>query len=147
MKRIILLVALVFVVENVSAQLEKPVTWSYFAKKTSKNEATLYLKARMQNRWHIYSLDIKGIPAKTSFNFSPSKDYLLIGRTKEPKPVAKYDKILKLDLTYFENEVIFTQRLKLNKTSTIVKGKVEFMACNDKQCLPSDEVTFNIPVK
>lgn len=147
MKRIILLAVLIFAFTKVNAQLEQPVVWSYLAKKTNKNEAILYLKAKIQSRWHIYSLNVKGIPAKTSFNFSPSKDYILLGQTIEPKPVFKHDKILKLDLTYFENEVIFTQRIKLNKTSTIVKGKVEFMACSDKQCLPSDEVSFSIPVK
>ncbi|WP_316785954.1 protein-disulfide reductase DsbD domain-containing protein [Pedobacter frigiditerrae] len=147
MKRIILFAVLIFTFSGVNAQLEKPVSWSYLAKKTNKNEATLYLKARMQNRWHIYSLAVKGIHAKTGFNFSPSKDYTLTGKTMEPKPVSRYDKILKLNLTYFENEVVFTQRIKLNKTSTIVKGKVEFMACNDKQCLPSEEVSFSIPVK
>ena len=138
---------LILAFTKVNAQLEKPISWSYLAKKTNKNEATLYLKAKMQNQWHIYSLAIKGIPAKTSFSFSPSKDYILAGKTIEPKPVSKYDKILKLNLTYFENEVIFTQKIKLIKSSTVIKGKVEFMACNDKQCLPADEVAFSIPVK
>ncbi|TCC93742.1 sugar transporter [Pedobacter frigiditerrae] len=147
MKRIILFAVLIFAFTRVDAQLEQPVSWTYLAKKVNKNEATLYLKAKMQNRWHIYSLDVKGIPAKTSFSFSPSKDYILIGKTIAPKPVSKFDKILELNLTYFENEVVFAQRIKLNKTSTIVKGKVEFMACNDKKCLPSDEVAFSIPVK
>jgi len=147
MKKIILLFALIFVFAKVSAQLEKPITWSYFAKKTSKNEATLYLKAKMQSKWHIYSLDVKGIPAKTSFTFPSSRDYILVGKPQEPKPISKYDKILKLNLTYFEKEVVFVQKIKLNKPSTVVKGNVEFMACNDKQCLPSDEVSFSVPVK
>lgn len=136
-----------FAFTRVSAQLEKPVTWSYLGKKASKNEAILYLKAKMQKSWHIYSLDVKGIPAKTSFNFSPSKDYTLIGKAAEPKPISKYDKLLKLNLTYFEKEVVFVQKIRLNKTATLIKGKVEFMACSDKKCLPSDEVSFSIPVK
>jgi hypothetical protein len=147
MKKIVLLIALAFVFGKASAKLEKPIIWSYLAKKTSKNEAMLYLKATMQSRWHIYSLNVKGIAAKTSFNFLPSKDYILVGKAIEPKPISKYDKILKLNLTYFENEVVFTQKIKLIKPSTVVKGKVEFMTCNDKQCLPSDEVSFSVPVK
>ncbi|RZK59528.1 MAG: sugar transporter [Pedobacter sp.] len=147
MKRIIVLTFLVIAFTKTNAQLEKPVVWSYMVKKTNKSEAILYLKAKMQSRWHIYSLNLKGIPAKTSFNFSPSKDYVMVGKIVEPKPIAKYDKILRLNLTYFENEVIFTQKIKLKKSSTIVKGKVEFLACNDKQCLPADELAFSIPLK
>lgn len=147
MKNLILLIALTFAFGKVNAQLEKPVTWAYFAKKTGKNEATISLKATMKSGWHIYSLDVKGIPAKTSFSFLPSKDYILIGKPLEPKPISKYDKTLKVNLTYFEKEVVFTQKIKLNKALATIKGKVEFMACNDKQCLPTDEVTFGVPVK
>lgn len=129
------------------AQLEKPVTWSYKAKRLNKNEVVLSLKATMAGNWHIYSLNVKGIPAKTTFQFNPSKDFNLIGQPTEPTPIKNYDKILKLNLTYFEREVIFTQKIKLHKAQTIVKGKVEFMACNDKSCLPPDEISFSIPVK
>jgi hypothetical protein len=147
MRKFILLIALAFIFDEVNAQLEKPVTWSYFAKKTGKNEAILNIKAKMKGNWHIYSLNVKGIPAKTYFTFSSSKDYTLVGKTQEPKPISKYDKVIKANLTYFEKEVVFTQKIKLNKPLTFVKGKVEFMVCNEKSCLPSDEVLFSIPVK
>jgi len=129
------------------AQLEKPVSWSYFAKKTAKNEATIYLKATMESRWHIYSLTVKGGPTPTSFAFSPSKDFSLIGKANAPKPMSKYDKNLKTDLTYYEDEVVFSQKIKLNKPTTIAKVEVEFMACNDKACLPSDRINLSIPIK
>lgn len=147
MKKILLFISLVFIGSSVFAQLEKPVTWSYKAKKISKTEAILYLKATMSEKWHIYSLQVKGIPAKTAFTFKPSKDFVLLGQTIEPKPISKYDQILKTNLTYFEKEVTFTQKIKLNKSTTTIKGEVAFMACNDKQCLPSDVVSFNIPIK
>lgn len=147
MKRYSIIAALIFISATAFGQIQKPVTWSYRAKKTGKNEAMLYLKANMNSNWHIYSLAIKSIPAKTSFSFSSSKDFYLIGSPIEPKPIKKYDKNLKAELTYFEKEVVFTQKIKLNKASTTVKAKVEFMVCNDKKCLPSDEVILNIPVK
>ena len=130
------------------AQLENPVTWQYAAKKINKNEAVLYIKANIEPDWHLYSQNIKpGGPNKTEFTFASSKDYSLVGKTQEPKPISKYEKVFKMEVSYFENEVVFKQKIKLNKATTTVKGKVDFMVCDDKQCLPPSEVSFSIPVK
>lgn len=149
MKRIALVLTLLFFsVAGAFAQLENPVSWSYVAKKTSKTEATVYLKATIDEGWHIYSQNVKaGGPTKTVFTFSPSKDYTLVGKTMEPKPISTYEKTFKMNVAYFENEVVFQQKVKLNKGETVVKGKLEFGVCNDKQCLPPAEVAFSIPVK
>lgn len=129
------------------AQLEKPITWSFIAKKSGNNEAVIFIKAKLDGKWHVYAQQIKAEAMRLKFNYSPSKDYTLIGKTTEPKPIKKYDKIVQMELAYFEKEVVFTQKIKLNKTSTTVKAKVEFMVCNDKKCLPADEIILNIPVK
>lgn len=149
MKKITLVLSMVFLtIAGAFAQIEKPVTWSYAAKKTSKTEAVLYIKATIEDRWHIYSQNIKdGGPVKTTFTFSPSKDFSLLGKTTEPKAIVKYESTFKMNVSYFEKSVVFQQKIKLNKATTVVKGKVEFMVCNDKQCLPPEEVEFSVPVK
>ena len=149
MKKITLVLSMVlFTIAGAFAQIEKPVTWSYAAKKVSKTEAILYLKASIDDKWHIYSQNVKsGGPVKTTFAFSPSKDFSLVGKTTEPKAIVKYEDTFKMNVSYFEDQVVFQQKIKLNKGATVVKGKVEFMVCNDKQCLPPNEVTFSIPVK
>ena len=129
------------------AQLEKPITWSFVAKKSANNEAVIFIKAKLDGNWHVYAQQIKAEAMKLKFSYTPSKDYSLIGKTIEPKPIKKYDKIVQMELAFFEKEVVFTQKIKLNKASTTVKAKVEFMVCNDKKCLPSDEIILNIPVK
>jgi len=149
MKKITLVLSMViFTIAGAFAQIEKPVTWSYVAKKVNKTEAVLYLKASIDSKWHIYSQNVKsGGPVKTTFAFSPSKDFSLVGKTTEPKAIVKYEDTFKMNVSYFENQVIFQQKIKLNKGTTIVKGRVEFMTCNDRQCLPPEEVEFSIPVK
>lgn len=149
MKRISLIIAFVlFTVIGASAQIERPVTWSYAAKKINKTEAVVYLKATMEGAWHIYSQNLKpGGPNKTVFSFDSSKDYSTVGKTTEPAPTSYYDENFKMNVSYFGNQVVFQQKVKLNKATATVKGKVEFMVCNDKQCLPPDEVQFSIPVK
>jgi len=149
MKKITLILSLIFFSAlGAFAQLENPVSWSYVAKKTSATEATIYIKATIEDNWHIYSQNIKpGGPNKTIISFTPSKDFTLIGKPSEPKPISKYEKVFKMDVAYFENEVVFQQKIKLNKATTVVKAKVDFMVCNEQQCLPPTDVTFNIPVK
>ncbi|TKC12683.1 sugar transporter [Pedobacter polaris] len=149
MKKITLILTLVFFsAVGAFAQLESPVTWSYVAKKTSKTEATIYIKATIEDNWHLYSQNIKpGGPSKTTFTFTKSKDYTAVGSTVEPKPIIKYEKVFKMDVGYFQDEVVFTQKVKLNKATTVVKAVVNFQLCDDKQCLPPSDVTFSIPVK
>lgn len=149
MKKITLvLVFALFTVCGAFAQIVKPVTWAYAAKKTSKTEAILYIKAKIDDNWHIYSQNMKdGGPVRTSFKFTPSKDFSLVGKTLEPKAITKYEETFGMNVSYFENQAIFQQKIKLNKAATTVKGKLEFMVCNDKECLPPDEVSFSIPVK
>jgi uncharacterized membrane protein YqiK len=52
-----------------------------------------------------------------------------------------------MNVSYFDNSVVFQQKVKLNTNETTVKGTLEYMVCNDKQCLPPTEVAFNIAVK
>ncbi|MBB2150141.1 protein-disulfide reductase DsbD N-terminal domain-containing protein [Pedobacter gandavensis] len=149
MKKISLMIAFVlFAVIGASAQIEKPVTWSYAAKKISKTEAVVYIKATMESGWHIYSQTLKsGGPQPTSFSFAASKDYTLVGKTTEPKATTYFDENFKMNVSYFGNSVVFQQKIKLNKPTATVKGKVEFMVCNDSKCLPPEEVSFSISVK
>jgi DsbC/DsbD-like thiol-disulfide interchange protein len=148
MKNLFLLTFGLFLSLSVSSQILKPVKWSYAAKKTSKTEATLYLKATVDEGWHLYSQFIPdGGPVKTTFAFSPSKAYKANGKTIEPKPIVKFEKSFNMNVSYYEKSVIFQQKVKLTGANAIVKGTVEFMVCNDKACLPPETVGFSIPVK
>lgn len=150
MKPLILAIFLMIIGLNVQAQIEQPVTWSYAAKKINSKEAVLYLKASIDPDWHLYSQHIKpGGPIPTSFSFIPAKaNYQLIGKVAEPKAITKEEKVFKMTVSYFENSVIFQQKIKLlSKKPFAVKGKLEYMVCNDSQCLPPAEVEFTIPIK
>ena len=148
MKRPLLILLLLFTIPSfVFAQLEKPVTWSYYSKKVNKTEAIIYIKAKITGKWHIYAQSIPSEAMKLKFSYITSKEFNLVGKTLEPKPIKKVDKVLNMQLEYFEKEVVFIQKIKLKKSSALVKAKVEFMACNDKQCLPADEISFKVPVK
>ncbi|MBB5397394.1 protein-disulfide reductase DsbD N-terminal domain-containing protein [Mucilaginibacter sp. AK015] len=148
MKKVFLAVVALMITFGAKAQIESHVRWSYAAKKTSATEAVVLIKATMDEGWHIYSQNVKeGGPVKTSFTFAPSKDYALVGKPVEPKPITRYEKVFGMNVGFFENSVIFQQKIKLKSAkATTVKGKLEFMTCNDSKCLPPDEVEFSVPL-
>jgi len=148
MKKAILVLVIFLMSAAAYAQIESPVKWSYAAKKISSTEAVLFLRATIDDGWHIYALNLKeGGPIKTSFSFTPSKEYSLDGKTVEPTPVTKYEPNFKMDVTYFEKSVTFQQKIKLKSANAaVVKGKLEYMTCNDKKCLPPEDVDFSIPL-
>ncbi|WP_090606514.1 protein-disulfide reductase DsbD N-terminal domain-containing protein [Parapedobacter koreensis] len=149
MKKVLLAITVLFITAtSISAQILEPVKWQFGAKKVNENEAVVFMKAVIDNGWHIYSQNIEeGGPIKTSFSFVPSTDYTLVGQPAEPKPKTKHEEVFGMDVSYFEKEVVFQQKIKLKKGATTVKGTVEFMACDATQCLPPDEMEFTVAVK
>ncbi|MEJ7558858.1 MAG: protein-disulfide reductase DsbD N-terminal domain-containing protein [Pedobacter sp.] len=147
MKKLMLTVLMLLSLSAVQSQILKPVKWSYLAKKTSKTEATLLIRATIDNGWHIYSQTVPdGGPIKTSFSFKPAKAFSLVGKTVEPKPISKFEKTFDMNVAFFEKSVTFQQKVKLVGGKTVIKGSVEFMVCDDHQCLPPETVEFSIPV-
>lgn len=149
MKNLSLVVVMILMgASSAFSQILEPVKWQFGAKKINDKEAVVFMKAVIDKGWHIYSLNVAdGGPIKTSFSFSPSNEFSLIGKPIEPKPKTKYEEVFGMDVAYFNTEVVFQQKIKLNKGQTTVRGVVEFMACDAEQCLPPDEVPFAIAIK
>lgn len=147
MKKLLLVLIVMFAGRGAFAQIEGHVSWAYAAKKVSATEAVVLLKATIDDGWHIYSAYIKeGGPIKTSFKFAKSAEYTPVGAIVEPKPLSQYDKNFGMNLTFFENSVVFQQKVKLKGKKANVKGTLEFMTCNDQKCLPPETVDFAVNV-
>jgi hypothetical protein len=149
MKKIttIITVLILFALQSKS-QILQPVKWSYAAKKTSATEAVVFIKATIDAGWHVYSQFVKdGGPVKTTIDFSPSNTFTLVGKTTEPQPITRMEKVFGMEVGFFENSVIFQQKIKLKARRVTVSGKLEYMTCNDQKCLPPDDIDFSIPVK
>ena len=150
MKKIILvLIGLIFTNHGFT-QILTPVKWKTEVKINSATEIELIIISKIDKGWHLYSQNIEdGGPIPTTFVYSPSKDFSLLGKTQEiPEAEKVFDKIFGMNIAYFSNEARFIQKIKRNtQTAFKVKLNVEFMVCDDKQCLPPEtiEFTFDIP--
>ena len=150
MKKLGLLIAAVVLTMSAAvAQIQNPVKWSVASKKLNSKEAVVFIKATIQSGWHIYAQNVPdGGPFSTTFAFKNSKDFSLNGKPVENvKAKSKYEDVFKMNVPYFNNEVIFQQKVKLNGKQATVSGTVEYMACDKNQCLPPDEYNFTVTIK
>ncbi|MEO5910357.1 MAG: cytochrome c biogenesis protein CcdA [Pelobium sp.] len=149
MKKVIAITALLFVSLMGFSQILKPVKWSYRSEGINEKEAYIIITADIEQGWHVYSQYIEeGGPIPTSFTFNKSADYKLEGKTTEsPKATAAFDKNFGMQISWHEHQVVFKQKISLKKPEVKVSGVLEFMVCNDRQCLPPDEVEFSVNVK
>lgn len=150
MKKVNLLIALlVFAVSGVFAQVADPVKWSVGFKKLNDSEAVIFLKANIDQGWHIYGMEVpEGGPISTSFTFSPENGAKLNGQAAAKKPKTKYEDVFKMTVPYYSEEVVFQQKVKLaNGKPTKVTGVASFMACDQERCLPPDDYEFAVTIK
>ena len=131
------------------AQIQNPVKWKFTSKNIAPGKSELVMTATVDEGWHLYSQFIDdGGPVATSFKFVQSQDYTLEGRVAEKSKVIKaFDKTFGMDIAYFERKAVFVQKVKLSNPITVIKGTVQFMVCDDHQCLPPEDLDFSIEVK
>ncbi len=142
---------ILFLMASVSfAQVQNPVHWEFTAKKISSTEYEIHLKATIDNNWHTYSQSTPdGGPVPTKIEFTNNPLLTLIGKVKEVgKMETHHDESFGVDVKQFSKSVDFVQvvKVKSNIKSTI-SGSVEFMVCNDHECLPPTTKQFSISLK
>jgi DsbC/DsbD-like thiol-disulfide interchange protein len=147
MKKIILSLAILFFVAGVNAQIEKPVTWTYTAKKISGDMYELHMTATIQPKWHLYAQDAGEGPIPTTILFDKNPIIKLEGRASEVgKMIKEFDKNFNSTLKFYATKVDFVQKIKLKvAAATVAKGKINYMTCNDSKCLPNNS-TFAIKI-
>ncbi len=146
MKKFILLLIVYMTGLTTFSQMLNPVKWTYTAKKLSDKMYEVHLNAVLDNKWHIYAQDAGEGPEPTTFIFNPNPLIKLDGKVKEVGTLEKqFDPNFNSTLKFYSNKVDFVQRVKLKSTAnTVLKGKISYMVCDDKKCLPPKEVPFSV---
>lgn len=131
---------------SATAQIENPVTWKINSKKISDCEYELQFVGTIEEHWHVYSLNQTGDgPQPSKVIFNSTKEYQLIGKTTESKPVKAYDKVFEMDVVYFEKSVVFKQKIKLLTDKAVtISGEYEYQACTEEKCIFPPATPFEI---
>ena len=146
MKKILVTILFSVGILALQAQVQNPVTWKYEAKKKGINYE-LVITAIIEKPWHIYSQNTgKNGPVPTSITFKKNPLVTISGKVNETGKLEKvYDKNFSTDVLFYSNKVVFTQLVKVKAgVKTNISGTVEYMVCDDEQCLPPSKKTFDI---
>jgi thiol:disulfide interchange protein DsbD len=144
--KLILSFSLILLLTSISwSQILEPVKWSYSSEKTGDNEAVLIFKAEIEENWHLYSQDIPMSPPATTFYFEGDTTlYELIGEVTESEAIEEFDPNFDMVLKYFADEAVFKQKIRLLTDDPVkVEGFLNYMCCDDKRCLPPEDVEFD----
>jgi thiol:disulfide interchange protein len=145
MKRFFLTLILFVAVLTIQAQMLNPTSWTFDSKQNG-NEVELLFKASIESGWHLYDTYLpEGGPIATSFIFEDSTLFNFVGEIHQnPKAEIHFDETFQMDVGYFNDQVVLTQKIKLSSSERVeIKGLVLFMSCNDETCTPPEEVEFS----
>lgn len=129
------------------AQVVQPVTWTYSIQSLGNNEYNIVCAASIEKNWWTYSQFIKeGGPIPTHVSINTSNDIELIGTCSEYGEHMKegHEPLFDMVLKKYADKVVFTQKIKVKPGVKEIGGSVEFMCCDDSQCLPPEVLTFNL---
>jgi thiol:disulfide interchange protein len=138
----------VFTSADKEQQIAEPITWDSHLEQENDSIYKLSFTANLDKGWHLYAQDIgdEG-PIATSFTFKNSgTTYELIGETSEPNVPTVFDEVFDMEIKYFKDKATFFQTIKVLDKNAIIEVEVEFMVCNDSQCLPPDVMPFQFSV-
>lgn len=131
------------------AQSSKQVSWNYSAKKLSDKVYEVHMTATVGGDYHIYAQHPGGDgPIPTSFKFTKNPLLLVTGNVKENgKLVKKFESAWGFEVIYYEKAVDFVVVVRLKgNVKTSLAGTVEFMVCNDHECLPPANVDIKVNI-
>ncbi|MFN3137160.1 MAG: protein-disulfide reductase DsbD family protein [Allomuricauda sp.] len=143
MRLLVLFFGLLFIGTGVAlAQTdENPAVWSHEVRQLSDTEYELVFKGKIMEGWHVYSQHTaEGGALPSEFTFEKAgEDYELVGVTEESETITEYSDIFEVDETFFKEEAIFTQKIKLlDPEVNQISVNLFYQICKEV-CLPVDE--------
>ena len=127
------------------AQIQEPIKFNTEWKQNTDTEAEIIFNAKIDNGWHVYSTELgDGGPISATFNIDKIEGAEIIGKlTPIGNEIDEMDPIFGMRVRYFKDKATFIQKVKITDKNYLIKGYLEYGACNDENCLPPTSVDFN----
>ena len=134
-------VVFLLITSTVICQTPQVVEWQSSVESGKDGLYQVTHQATVKKGWNIYSTKkSKEGPIPTSFAYENAK---VIGDTKEVGSFkTNLDPFFEVEITKATGAPSFIQTVK-SATSTI-KGTLTYMVCNDKTCLPPEDIPFSV---
>ncbi len=119
---------------------ENPVVWETDVNQLSDTEYELIVKGEIFEGWHVYSqFTAEGGSLPSEFTYKDvGTDYELIGPSLESKTVTEFSDIFEVEETFFKQQAIFRQKIRLLDTNVSqIKVNLFYQVCKEV-CIPAD---------
>ena len=85
----------------------------------------------------------------TKFNYKTNPLLTIKGVPNEAGALQnKHEEVFGVDVKYYDNKVTFTHTINLKSAvKTNISGTIEYMVCNESQCLPPKKVAFDLQLQ
>ena len=112
-------------------------------KQTAPDEITIYFSGTIESGWHVYAPTESNGPIPASFNVDKIEGAKVAGPlTANKAATQKYEDMFGAKVSFYENSVTFSQKIKLTGPTYKIEGYLEYGACDDQSCMPPTSVDF-----
>ncbi len=150
MNKIYSLLILLFITNFISFSqddFKEPITWETYAEKISDTEYYLVYKAKIEDKWHLYSqYNPEGASLPIEFDSEQKgKLFEFVGKALESETHKEFSEVWKKEEIFFSNNATLKQRIKLlNKDTKEVEVSLYGQVCK-KSCIQVEKtVKFDL---
>ncbi len=123
------------------------VAWRSSVKAEGDSEYRIELEASIPDGYHMYDLGpYEGGPNATSIRFAMNPEEVrLVGDIEQLTPSeTHYDELFGMRIGTLAGKARFAQRVRLARSTATLDVDLEWMICNDTNCLPPDDTQISI---
>lgn len=134
---------------SVGAQKLQPITWDTSVADNTNDGAVIKFAAKIEKGWHLYGFDLpEDGPNATSITYTLPEGVVADGAlTPDRAPIEKFDPVFSLKLSWWESDVVFTQKVKVTDGKAHeISGTIFFQGCNDQTCISPQKIPFAVTV-
>src|SRR5699024_2079957 len=101
---------------------QNPIQWNTSVEQVTDSTYTLLIQANIKANWHLYAInqplgkEAAIIPTEFSFQ-GEGEDFVRIGGVEEGESTTEMDKIFEQELSYFADNAVFKQTIKIDRKS------------------------------
>lgn len=132
---------------TLAAQILSPVSWRTAIEPLEEDIFALQIIAKMDRGWSVYSqFTADNGPIPTTIAWEMGDHYELLGKTTEKGEKKEgMDDIFGVEVIKFlsKQELVFTQKVRVKNYEKPIRVALEYMCCDDEQCLPPTEEEFS----
>ena len=136
------------------AAAQNPVTWSASTKAAKVKPGDTFkvdVVAKMEEGWHVYSVEQPPPPIATRISVPGGQPFALAGAIDAPAPRMAFDQSFGINTELYDESAAFTLPVKVAADAPggkqTLKVQAYYQTCNNQLCLPPKTVPMEVAVE